>query len=96
FTRLQAAGVPAGLVQDAADVVDGDPQLQARDHWVRLDHPEMGRTLYNAPPFRLTGTPVTLSRPAPLLGQHTHEICRDVLGLDDAEIARLEAKGVLT
>jgi len=95
FARLQQAGVPAGAVQDAADVVERDPQLQARDHWVRLEHPEMGETLYNAPPFRLTGTPVTLTRPAPLLGQHTAEICRDVLGLEDEEIARLQAAGVL-
>jgi benzylsuccinate CoA-transferase BbsF subunit len=95
FLRLQAAGVPAGVVQDAADVVERDPHLQARDHWVRLEHPEMGETLYNAPPFRLTGTPATLTRPAPLLGQHTHEICREVLGLDDEEIAQLEDEGVL-
>jgi benzylsuccinate CoA-transferase BbsF subunit len=94
--RLQAAGVPAGVVQDAADVVERDPQLRARGHWVRLEHPEMGETLYNAPPFHLTGTPVTLTRPAPLLGQHTREICREVLGLDDDEIARFEAEGVLT
>jgi benzylsuccinate CoA-transferase BbsF subunit len=96
FHRLQAAGVPAGVVQNAADVVSGDPHLQARGHWLRLEHPEMGETLYNAPPFVLTGTPATLTRPAPLLGQHTHEICREVLDLDDAEIARLEAEGVLT
>jgi benzylsuccinate CoA-transferase BbsF subunit len=95
FARLQAAGVPAGPVEDAADVVQRDPQLQARGHWVRLEHPEMGETLYNAPPFRLTGTPATLTRPAPMLGQHTEEICREVLGLDDAEIARLAAEGVL-
>jgi benzylsuccinate CoA-transferase BbsF subunit len=95
FARLQAAGVPAGPVEDAADVVERDPQLQARGHWLRLEHPEMGETLYNAPPFRLTGTPATLTRPAPMLGQHTEEICREVLGLDDAEIARLAAEGVL-
>ncbi|TFV64728.1 CoA transferase [Geodermatophilus sp. DF01-2] len=95
FTRLQAAGVPAGVVQDAADVVERDPHLRARGHWVRLEHPEMGETLYNAPPFQLTGTPATLTRPAPMLGQHTREICHEVLGLDDAEIARLRAEGVL-
>ena len=95
FAQLQAAGVAAGPVEDAADVVERDPQLRARGHWVRLEHPEMGETLYNAPPFRLTGTPVQLTRPAPMLGQHTEEICREVLGLDDAEIARLAAEGVL-
>ncbi|MQA03804.1 MAG: CoA transferase [Streptosporangiales bacterium] len=94
--HLLRAGVAAGVVQSVADLVDDDPQLRWREHWVRLDHPEMGETLYNAPPFRFSGTPTRFERPAPLLGQHTREICRDVLGLADAEIDRLTEAGVLT
>ncbi|OZM76871.1 CaiB/BaiF CoA-transferase family protein [Pseudonocardia sp. MH-G8] len=93
--RLRAAGVPAALVQNAADLVDDDPQLAEREHWLRMDHPEMGDSLYNAPPFRLTGTPVRPQRPAPLLGQHTGEVLRDVLGLTDAEIEEYRGAGVL-
>ena len=92
---LQACGVPAGLVATAADVTR-DPQLSHRGHWVTLDHPEMGKSLYNAPPFRCSRTPVALSRPAPLLGQHTDEVCRELLGLSEREIAALRADGVLT
>jgi benzylsuccinate CoA-transferase BbsF subunit len=91
---LQARGVPAGVVATAADVTV-DPQLTHRGHWVTLEHPEMGMSLYNAPPFRCSRTPVALSRPAPLLGQHTTEICRDLLGLTEEEIAALTADGVL-
>ncbi|HSJ27197.1 MAG TPA: CoA transferase [Acidimicrobiia bacterium] len=93
--ELQRAGVPAAPVHDAAGVVDGDAQLAARGHWVRLDHPEMGETLYNAPPFRFSVTSEPLTVPAPMLGQHTVEICRDILGLSDAEIARLQEAEVL-
>lgn len=93
--RLQARGVPAAPVQDARDVVEHDPQLTARGHWVRLEHPEMGRTLYNALPYRMQRTPTEITVPAPMLGQHTVEICRDVLGMDDQEIQRLIEAEVL-
>lgn len=93
--RLQAAGIPAGPVQDPRDVVDRDPQLAARGHWVRLDHAEMGRTLYNALPFRLSRTPTEITVPAPMLGEHTVEVCSDVLGMDPDEIQRLIDEEVL-
>jgi len=95
MAALQSRGVPAGVVQTAADVTR-DPQLEHRGHWVKLDHAEMGESLYNAPPFRCSRTPVALSRPAPLLGEHTEEICRELLGLTDAEIAGLREEGALT
>jgi benzylsuccinate CoA-transferase BbsF subunit len=93
--RLQRAGIPAGPVRDPRDLIESDPQLAERGHWVRLRHPEMGETIYNAPPFRLSETPTRLENPAPLLGQHTAEVCRDLLGMDDDEIERLTAAGVL-
>ncbi|UBM08481.1 CaiB/BaiF CoA transferase family protein [Cupriavidus metallidurans] len=92
---LQAAGVSAGAVNDAGDVLRNDPQLQARGHWVQLNHPEMGPSIYNAPPFRFSDAESTPSAPAPLLGQHTREICEDLLGLDDGEVDRLIQAGVL-
>ena len=61
-----------------------------------LDHPEMGPSIYNAPPFVLSGVAESPMRtPAPLLGQHTRQVCTDLLGLDDAEIDRLVDEGVL-
>jgi benzylsuccinate CoA-transferase BbsF subunit len=93
--RLQQRGVAAGPVQDAADVLQRDPQLRSRGHWVYLEHPEMGRTVYNALPFRMSRTPGYPNRPAPLLGQHTDEVLRDRLGLAQAEIDALRAQGAL-
>lgn len=89
--RLQAAGVPAGVVQTAQDLLENDPQLRERGHFAMMNHPEMGESVYNTPPFRLRSVEEPLMRtPAPLLGQHTHEVCRELLGMSDAEIERLE------
>lgn len=93
--KLQAQGIPAGAVQDAHDVTRVDPQLQHREHWVRLPHAEMGESLYNNLPFRFSRTPVRPQRPAPLLGEHTREILQDLLGLSAAEIDELQAEQVL-
>ncbi len=86
--RLQERGVPAGVVQDARDIVVKDPQLAHRGHWVVLDHREMGRTIYNAPPFRCSITPTRLERPAPLLGEHTEEVCMQLLGMSRDEVTQ--------
>ena len=91
---LQSTGIPAGVVQDCADVIR-DPQLVHRNQWVRLDHPEMGHSLYSAPPMHLSRTPAWPRSPAPLLGQHTREVCREWLQLDDARIDELIAQEVL-
>jgi benzylsuccinate CoA-transferase BbsF subunit len=93
--RLQAAGIPAGLVQDAADLIDRDPQLAHRGHWVRLDHAEMGESIYNAPPYRFSSSRVELASPAPLLGEHTLEILEQVLSIGREEGQRLIDEGVL-
>lgn len=92
---LQARGVPAGAVQDAHDVTRVDPQLAYRGHWVRLPHAEMGESIYNNLPFRSSRWRVQPQRPAPLLGEHTREVLRDLLGLADAEIDALQAEQVL-
>jgi benzylsuccinate CoA-transferase BbsF subunit len=94
MAELQAHRVPAGVVLDCAEVIT-DPQLTHRGQWVYLDHPEMGRSLYGAPPMHLSGTPAWPRRPAPLLGQHTREVCHEWLGLDNARIDALIAQEVL-
>ena len=91
---LQAKGIPAGVVQNAKDLIEDDAQLAHRGHWIALEHTEMGRTLYNAPPIRLSRTPAELSRPAPLLGEHTEEVCLDLLGMTRARFDVLKAGGV--
>ncbi|MEV6781266.1 CoA transferase [Streptomyces sp. NPDC051098] len=91
---LTAAGVPAAAVSDAAQVL-ADPQLNARDHWKTLDHPEMGPSVYDNMPYRLSATPGRLRGPAPLLGDDTRDVCLQLLGLTPDEYEQLSAEGVV-
>ena len=59
--RLQSAGVPAGVVQNGRDLFE-DPQMQARNHYRKLDHPEAGPTRYDGPPFTMSGFPLEVRR----------------------------------
>jgi len=94
-SRLQAHGVAAGLVADAADVCAGDPALAARGHFVDVATPE-GRTVrIDGPPFLLSDTPARVRGPGPLLGEHGAEVLREVLGYDEAAIEALRRDGVL-
>jgi len=92
---LTGGGVAAAVVNDARDLVETDPQLAARQHWVSLEHPEMGASIYDAPPYRLSRTPGSLRSPAPLLGEHTREVCVELLGMPPDEYERLVDEGVL-
>jgi benzylsuccinate CoA-transferase BbsF subunit len=93
---LQARGVPAGVVQSAREVLDRDEHLKERGYYAYLDHPEAGRTAYDGPPFKMSETPGELRWPAPLLGEHTEYVCKELLGLSDDEIADLLVAGALT
>ena len=92
---LTVAGVPAAPVQDAADLLERDPQLAARGHFVRLQHPVMGESVYSGIPYRLSRTPGRLRSPAPLLGADTHDVCTRLLGLDEAGYRRLSETGAI-
>ncbi|MGQ4808305.1 Formyl-CoA:oxalate CoA-transferase [Candidatus Entotheonellaceae bacterium PAL068K] len=92
--RLQHAGVPAGVVQNGADL-HHDPQLKHRGFFVELEHPRMGRVPHDGHQFHLSETPGALWSPAPLLGQHTDTVLQDILHLSPATIAQLRQDGVL-
>jgi crotonobetainyl-CoA:carnitine CoA-transferase CaiB-like acyl-CoA transferase len=88
--RLQAAGLAAGALQDASDLLERDPQLRARGAFVSLNHPILGTFDHQSTPFHLARTPEDL-RSAPLLGEHDERICRKVLGLSAEAYASLAA-----
>lgn len=92
-TILIAAGVPVGAINTIADVVE-HPQVRAREALVDTAHPDAGRVRVVGPPVRLSETPGALRLPAPRLGEHTEEILASV-GVSPAEIARLQAAGVV-
>lgn len=91
---LLAAGVPAFPVYTTADVA-ADPVLAARGFWVELPHPECTGARHAGIPWLFSGTPLTVRRAAPAVGQHTDEVLREVLGLTESDIAGLRAEGVL-
>ena len=91
---LQAAGVPAGAVQTNRDVIE-DPQLAHRGHFVYLEHAEVGRHPVQRSEFQLSAARPEHRFPAPLLGEHTAQVCRDILDMSDAEITALMREGVL-
>jgi crotonobetainyl-CoA:carnitine CoA-transferase CaiB-like acyl-CoA transferase len=91
---LQTAGVLAGVVVNAAELVN-EPHLNARDFFWDIDQSEVGRRRYAGQPVRLSSTPAQLYRPAPCLGQHNDEVLGGLLGLSDDELAALQDRGVI-
>ncbi len=91
---LEAAGVANGPINTLAEVYE-EPQVKARGIRVEMDHPVAGRLSTVASPMRFSATPVEYKLPPPLVGQHTEEVLRGLLGKTDADIAALRAAGVL-
>jgi len=86
---LVGVGVPAAPVYDGR-VSSQHPQFVARHYYEDLDHPVIGVRAHPSLPFRYASVDRWLATPAPMLGQHNHEILTD-LGLSAEEIAALEA-----
>jgi crotonobetainyl-CoA:carnitine CoA-transferase CaiB-like acyl-CoA transferase len=92
--RLQSAGVPSSLLRNFGEVAE-HPQSEIREMFPVLDHLTAGA-------HKVTGTPVKLSEtaghpnlPAPLLGQHTRTILKDLFDLSDARFDDLVARGIV-
>ena len=95
MARCQAAGIAAGVVQDARDLVESDPQLRARGFYQPVAHPVAGTFLHEGVVPRLADTPGAIWHAAPRLGEHTRAVLREWLGLDDGEGDHLARNGVL-
>jgi crotonobetainyl-CoA:carnitine CoA-transferase CaiB-like acyl-CoA transferase len=91
---LLPAGIPMGAINTVDQVVE-HPQVRARGMIVENAHPVAGKVKMVGVPVRMSETPGSVRDPAPLLGQHTDEVLRDELGLDDGAIARLRSAGAI-
>jgi len=91
---LLARGIPMGAINDIAQVV-GHPQVAARGALVEMDHPRAGKVRMVGVPVRLSETPGAVRTPAPMLGEHTGEVLKELLGLDDRQIHALREGGVI-
>ena len=91
---LVPAGVPMGAINTIDRVVEHS-QVIARGALVECEHPTAGKVRMVGPVVRMSETPGAVRKPAPLLGEHTAEVLRERLGLDDAEIDRLRDAGAI-
>ena len=77
YHRAARLGIPVGPIHNAADVMAYE-QYRARDYFALVDHPRAGRRRYAGWPYRMGASPPRVSRPAPLLGEHSTEIRREI------------------
>jgi crotonobetainyl-CoA:carnitine CoA-transferase CaiB-like acyl-CoA transferase len=91
---LQARGVAAGVVAHPEHQLN-DPQLSARGYYRVLDQVALGEISVEGMGFRGTRLPEPRLSSAPLLGEHTRQICRDLLAMSDSDVQALIEKGVL-
>jgi len=93
--HLQAAGIDAGIVQSFEDLAR-DPQLAARRHFRTVEHPVLGSHWVETNAIRFSSFPEEIRWAAPLLGEHTEYVFRELLGMPASEYAALQAEGVFS
>jgi crotonobetainyl-CoA:carnitine CoA-transferase CaiB-like acyl-CoA transferase len=91
---LVETGIPVGAVQDL-DEAQTSPQAVAREMFVKVDHPILGEIIEPGFPIKFSDTKGDVTKPAPLLGEHTEDVLKNVLGLSDEEIMSLRKEGVV-
>lgn len=93
--RCFATGAPAGPLNNIADIF-GDRQFHARKNLVAMEAEDIGETIIVPSVMpRLSETPGEIRHLGPRLGEHTAEVLRDLLGLDDQQIEELHQKRVI-
>ena len=91
---LEPLGVPCGPVNDLQAVFD-DPQVRHRGMRITMPHAYADAVALIGNPLKLSATPVAYRQAPPVLGEHTRTVLEDVMGLDQAAGADLEARGVI-
>nr|WP_315845683.1 CaiB/BaiF CoA-transferase family protein [uncultured Achromobacter sp.] len=90
IAKLEAVGVPCGPINNIAQAF-AHPQAQARQLRRDLPHPAGGTAPVTASPLRFSASPIVYRRAPPMLGEHTEEVLRDVLGKSADAIAAFKA-----
>ena len=94
FEAGHREGVPIIPIHDVAGFIN-NPHTKAREFFVEVNHPVIGKALYPGPPYKWTETPASIRRPAPCLGEHNEEIyCRE-LGFSKGDLSVLRRAGVV-
>jgi len=93
MTLMQENGVPASIVASSKDIWE-DPQLKHEERFSEVSHPETGICFAEHTSVKLSKVAPSKLRHAPLLGEHTELVCRNMLGMSDEEFVDLLADGV--
>jgi formyl-CoA transferase len=91
---LEAAGVPCGPINTLGEVFD-NPQVEARGLRIDLPHPTGSKVKLVGSPIKMSATPPCYDMPPPMLGEHTEEVLRNLLGQSEEQIADLQNKGII-
>ena len=94
FEAGSREGVPIAPILTVKDFYNS-PHTKAREFFVEVDHPVVGKANYPGPPYKWTETPAKIQRPAPCLGEHNEEIYCDELGFSKGELTDLKDARVL-
>jgi benzylsuccinate CoA-transferase BbsF subunit len=91
--RLQASGVAAGALLSGPELL-ADAHLRARDAFILQERDLVGPAHYPSQPYKFRFAAAAPNRRAPYLGEHSNEVLRECLGLDEQELDELEAADV--
>lgn len=91
---VEQAGVPSAKVARISDVV-ANPQLRHRNQIVDVDVPRVGKIPMRGLPIKLSGTPASIRRPPPRIGEHTEEVLAEWAGYVSERIAALRSAGAI-
>jgi crotonobetainyl-CoA:carnitine CoA-transferase CaiB-like acyl-CoA transferase len=94
LARLRAADVPAAPVNNVDDAF-AEPPVKEREMIVEYDHPQVGKVRLPGNPIKMSGVSGTISKPAPMLGEHTDVVLQTLLRLSAKEIAALRENGAI-
>ncbi len=91
---MRAAEVPAAPVNNL-DGAFAEPPVVEREMIVESDHPKVGKVRLPGNPIKMSGSTGTISRPAPLLGEHTDAVLSELLALSAGKITALRRMGAI-
>jgi len=94
MAMLNPLDVPCGPIMSTEDLAN-DEHIRGRDMYVELDHPQRGKWYNVGMPIKLSESPAVIKR-SPLLGEHTDEVLKDVLGYGDEQIGKLRTAGAFS
>lgn len=92
--KLRAAGIPAGPIRTTGEALDSE-ETRARGLVLQAPHTGQGMVPVVRSPLAFSATPVRVPAGAPLLGEHTEEVLRDMLGYSGTELAAMKEKGII-